>query len=139
MSATYDNPGKDDTYGTDGWNFLLNEDKTAKTSLVATNPLYNRIGVYQGAEVSILNRWRSERVSCMIDNRFYFSTFQRYLIVKRIMTLAGATFNENSFWAKDVPIDPVRDIVSSSVMGESNSIPPRPVPLLPPPTFVMVD
>ena len=75
----------------------------------------------------------------MIDNRFYFSTFQRYLIVKRIMTLAGATFNENSFWAKDVPIDPVRDIVSSSVMGESNSIPPRPVPLLPPPTFVMVD
>lgn len=139
VSATYNNPGKDDTYGTDGWNFLLNEDKTAKTSLVATNPLYNRIGVYQGAEVSILRRWRSERVSCMIDNRFYFSTFQRYLIVKRIMTLAGATFNENSFWAKDVPIDPVRDIVSSSVMGESNSIPPRPVPLLPPPTFVVVD
>ena len=139
VSATYNNPGKDDTYGTDGWNFLLNEDKTAKTSLVATNPLYNRIGVYQGAKVSILNRWRSERVSCMIDNRFYFSTFQRYLIVKRIMTLAGATFDEDSFWAKDVPIDPVRDIVSSSVMGESNSIPPRPVPLLPPPTFVVVD
>lgn len=139
VSATYNNPGKDDTYGTDGWNFLLNEDKTAKTSLVATNPLYNRIGVYQGAEVSILRRWRSERVSCMIDNRFYFSTFQRYLIVKRIMALAGATFSESSFWAKDVPIDPVRDIVSSSVMGESNSIPPRPVPLLPPPSFVVVD
>ena len=135
VSVTYTNPSydKNDTAG--GWQFLLNK----KSTLAADNPLYNRIGVYQGADVSILNRWRSERVSCMIDNRFYFSTFQRYLIVKRIMTLAGATFSENSFWAKDVPIDPVRDIVSSSVMGESNSIPPRPVPLLPPPTFVVVD
>lgn len=136
VSATYSNPGYDTgAYAADGWQFLLNK----KSTLAASNPLYNRIGVYQGAEVSILNRWRSERVSCMIDNRFYFSTFQRYLIVKRIMTLAGATFDEDSFWAKDVPIDPVRDIVSSSVMGESNSIPPRPVPLLPPPTFVVVD
>lgn len=135
VSVTYTNPSydKNDTAG--GWQFLLNK----KSTLAASNPLYNRIGVYQGAEVSILNRWRSERVSCMIDNRFYFSTFQRYLIVKRIMTLAGEEFDEDSFWAKDVPIDPVRDIVSSSVMGESNSIPPRPVPLLPPPTFVVVD
>lgn len=136
VSRSYLNPGYDTgDYAADGWQFLLDE----KSTLAASNPLYNRIGVYQGADVSILNRWRSERVSCMIDNRFYFSTFQRYLIVKRIMTLAGATFDEDSFWAKDVPIDPVRDIVSSSVMGESNSIPPRPVPLLPPPTLVVVD
>lgn len=137
VSATYDNPGYDTgAYAADGWQFLLDK----KSTLAASNSLlYNRIGVYQGADVSILNRWRSERVSCMIDNRFYFSTFQRYLIVKRIMTLAGEEFDEVSFWAKDVPIDPVRDIVSSSVMGESNSIPPRPVPLLPPPSFVVVD
>lgn len=140
VSATYSNPGKDTgDYAADGWQFLLNE----KSTLAASNPLYNRIGVYQGADVSILNRWRSERISCMIDNRFYFSTFQRYLIVKRIMSLAGVTFeNEAAFWAafkaKDVPIDPVRDLAGSLVMGESDPVPPRPVPLLPPPGLVEV-
>ena len=100
VSATYTNPGKDDTYSQAGWQHILDK----KGTLVGTNTLYNRIGVYQGGDVSTLNRWRSERVSCMIDNRFYFSTFQRELIVKRIMTLAGASFNESEFWAKDVPI-----------------------------------
>ena len=132
VSATYTNPGKDDTFSQAGWKHLLDN----KATLTATNPLYNRIGVYQGGDVSILNRWRSERVSCMIDNRFYFSTFQRELIVKRIMTLAGASFNESEFWAKDVPIDPVRDIIASPVMGEDDGIPPRPMPMLPPPRIV---
>ena len=135
VSATYSNPGYDTgIYAAAGWQFLLDK----KATLVASNPLYNRIGVYQGGDVSMMNRWRSERVSCMIDNRFYFSTFQRYLIVKRIMTLAGAAFDEVSFWAKDVPIDPVRDIAVSPVLGESNAIPPRPVPMLPPPRIVDV-
>lgn len=135
VSATYTNPGYDtDSYAADGWQFLLNK----KATLVASNPLYNRIGVYQGADVSILNRWRSERISCMIDNRFYFSTFQRYLIVKRIMSLAGAAFSEESFWENDVPNDPVRDLAGSSVMGASDPVPPRPVPLLPPPGLVEV-
>lgn len=132
VSATFANPGKDDTFSQAGWKHLLDN----KATLTATNPLYNRIGVYQGGDVSILNRWRSERVSCMIDNRFYFSTFQRELIVKRIMTLAGASFNESEFWAKDVPIDPVRDIIASPVMGEDDGIPPRPMPMLPPPRIV---
>ena len=132
VSATYTNPGKDDTYSQAGWQHILDK----KGTLVGTNTLYNRIGVYQGGDVSTLNRWRSERVSCMIDNRFYFSTFQRELIVKRIMTLAGASFNESEFWAKDVPIDPVRDIIASPVMGEDDGIPPRPMPMLPPPRIV---
>ena len=132
VSATFANPGKDDTYSQAGWKHILDN----KATLATTNPLYNRIGVYQGGDVSILNRWRSERVSCMIDNRFYFSTFQRELIVKRIMTLAGASFNESEFWAKDVPIDPVRDIIASPVMGEDDGIPPRPMPMLPPPRIV---
>lgn len=133
VSATYSNPGYDaETPVKEGWQHLLDN----KATLVATNPLYNRIGVYQGGDVSTLNRWRSERVSCMIDNRFYFSTFQRELIVKRIMTLAGASFNESEFWAKDVPIDPVRDIIASPVMGEDDGIPPRPMPMLPPPRIV---
>lgn len=141
VSATYYNPGYDTgTYAANGWQFLLEK----KAELAASNPLYNRIGVYQGGNVSMMNRWRSERVSCMIDNRFYFSTFQRYLIVKRIMSLAGKTFDSEAaflaaFWAKDVPIDPVRDIAVSPVMGESNAVPPRPVPMLPPPVLVEVN
>jgi hypothetical protein len=70
----------------------------------------------------------------MIDNRYYFSTFQRELIVRRIMTLAGESFYENSFWEKDVATDPVRDNISSAVMG-SDPVMPRPVPLLPPPVL----
>ena len=135
VSATYSKPGYDDpgnpAYVKEGWQHLLDN----KATLVAKNPLYSRIGVYQGGDVSILNRWRSERVSCMIDNRFYFSTFQRELIVKRIMTLAGKTFDETEFWAKDVPIDPVRDVVSSPVMGEEDPVVPRVMPMLPPPVF----
>ena len=126
----YDDPGQGDQYIKQGWQHLIDQ----KASLVLSNPLYNRIGVYQGGEVSVLNRWRSEEISCMIDNRYYFSTFQRELIVRRIMTLAGESFSESSFWAKDVATDPVRDNISSAVMG-SDPVMPRPVPLLPPPVL----
>lgn len=131
-------------YGHDnvGWKHLL-DGVNAKTSLVEKNSLYNRIGIYQGGHVSTRNRWRSERVSCMIDNRFYFSTYQRELIVRRIMSLAGVSLTDEAFytmfWAKDVPIDPVRDVVSSSVMGNSDPVVPRPVPMLPPPRIVIND
>ena len=52
---------------------------------VARNPDYGRIGIWQGCSKSIYHRWRSEKISCMIDNRPYFSTWQRILIVRRIM------------------------------------------------------
>ena len=83
----------------------------------------------------MFNRWRSERDSCMIDNRFYFSTWQRMIIVKRIMTLSGDTFNVDSFWAKDDPTDPVRDRTSSSAYGQKSRVPVRTVPVLPPPVM----
>ena len=82
----------------------------------------------------MFGRWRSEKISCMIDNRYYFSTWQRMLIVKRIMTLSGSSFDVNSFWEKDIPTDTVRYVISSKVMGE----PPLRVlemPLLPPPVL----
>lgn len=60
----------------------------------------------------MFNAWRSERVSCMIDDRQYFSAWQRYLIVKRIMTLSGdlSSFSFDRWLAKDVTIDPLRDL-----------------------------
>ena len=75
----------------------------------------------------------------MIDNRFYFSTWQRYLIVNRITSLAGlAQVDIATFLASDVPTDPNRDGGSGVMlpMGVSNRVPPRPVPMLPPPGLV---
>ena len=127
VSPTYANPGwKDD---------LLTDDLVVKPSLVEKDSRYGRIGIYQGGDVSMFNRWRSERISCMIDNRFYFSTWQRMIIVKRIMTLCGGTFDIDSFWAKDDPTDPVRDQISSSVIGNAHPLPVREMPLLPPPVL----
>ena len=73
------------------------------------------------------NVWRSEKVSGMIDNRPYFSAWQRYLIVQRIMTLTGDAdaFSFDSWLAKDNPVDPIRDGVAtrSSFCLESGSVP----------------
>lgn len=103
-------------------------------SLVERDPGYGRIGVYQGGGTKMFGRWRSEKISCMIDNRYYFSTWQRMLIVKRIMTLSGSSFDVNSFWEKDIATDPVRDVISSKVMGE-HPLRVREMPLLPPPVL----
>ncbi len=100
---------------------------------------YGRIGVFQGGDVSMFYRWRSEKISCMIDNRFYFSTWQRRLIVNRIMGLAGLTEPTFAdFLAKDVPDDPIRDGGGSPVMlpeGLVNNIPPKPMPMPAPPVL----
>lgn len=134
------------SYSYTPWDYLLKtnhgslDSGEVRDDLVTTDPNYGRIGVFQGADVSMFNRWRSEKISCMIDNRFYFSTLQRYLIVERIMKLAGVIANNrftrlswDDFFLHDVTTDPVRDQVNSSVKGVSDRIPPREVPMLPPP------
>ena len=90
------------------------------SSLVAQDARYGRIGVFQGAGGGCLfGRWRSEKISCMIDNRFYFSAWQRYLITKRIYTLSDdlASFTFEGWLAKDVTVDPVRDATNSAAPG----------------------
>ena len=127
ISATSSNPGwKSD---------LLDKNNNVLSSLTEKDSRYGRIGVYQGAEVSMFYRWRSERVSCMIDNRFYFSTWQRMIIVKRIMTLSGSTFDKDVFWAKDDPTDPLRDVGSNAPYHQKGLAPIRTVPMLPPPVL----
>ena len=78
----------------------------------------SRVGRFQGGLLYALGRWRSEFVSCMIDNRFYFSLWQRMLIVKRIMSLAGETFDLQEFYNNDVPYDPARDSQASSAPAQ---------------------
>ena len=103
-------------------------------TLVAKDPNYGRIGIFQGGRYALYGRWRSEMISCMIDNRCYFSAWQRMLIVKRIMSLSGSTFDAASFWANDVTVDPVRDVQSSPVMG-GIELPRRVMPPLAPPVL----
>lgn len=79
----------------------------------AMNPDYGRIGIYHGAKSSLYYRWRPEPISCMIDNRPYYNTWSRILIVRLIMTKAGETFNMADFRAKDVTVDPVRPAAGS--------------------------
>ena len=87
----------------------------------ARNPDYGRIGIWHGGHTSLYYRWRSEKTSCMIDNRPYFSTWQRILIVRRIMTKAGETFDMDDFIAKDVTVDPIRPVVSATASAEERS------------------
>ena len=78
----------------------------------------SREGIFQGGGLCALGRWRSEIVSCMVDNRLYFSLWQRILIVKRIMSLAGETFDLQDFYDKDVPYDPHRDSQAASAPAQ---------------------
>ena len=125
-------------YATVPWQDLLDR----KTSLVELDTRYDRIGRFQGAYTHIFNNWRSEKISCMIDNRPYFSTWQRALITKRIMEMAGDSFDLDAFLATNDPTDPIRDNNSTSShimptdgnMGRYVEI----MPLLPPPVLTEI-
>ena len=105
-----------------------------KETLVARDPHYERIGVFQGGDGFMFGRWRSEKISCMIDNRCYFSAWQRILIVKRILEKTGETFSLDAFLAADKTDDPVRDGTSSGT--QSINIPnAEKVDFLPSPVF----
>lgn len=119
-------------YSPTPWDNLLSK----KDELVASDSRYSRIDTYQGGQGNILNRWRCEKVSCMMDNRFYFSTWQRMLIVKRIKSLAGESFDEEDFFSRDVTTDPNRDVPSAApAVVPASCVPSHPMPMLPPPVL----
>jgi hypothetical protein len=106
---------------------------------VARNPDYGRIGIWHGAHSSLYFRWRSEKTSCMIDNRPYFSTWQRILIVRRILEKVGETFDMDGFIAKDDTFDPVRPAADASAAdrakARSRALMIPEMPMLPPPVL----
>ena len=108
------------SYNTVPWQELLDNQQ----QLMSTDTHYERIGVYQGGDVCMFGRWRNERISCMIDNRFYFSAWQRYLIVKRIMKISGDldSFSFESWLSQDKTDDPIRDNSSSTIRNYTPGI-----------------
>lgn len=109
-----------------------------RDELVQRDANYGRIGIYQGGGTYLYGRWRSEKISCMIDNRFYFSAWQRYLITRRIFTLSGdaADFSYAAWLAADVTSDPVRDRTGLAAQERSVSGPIHEGAPLPPPGLV---
>jgi hypothetical protein len=57
----------------------------------------------------------------MIDNRPYYSAWQRILIVRKIMEKTGETFDMDEFIAKDVTLDPIRPVVPATASPEERS------------------
>lgn len=70
---------------------------------------FPKVGYYEGAMGYGRNIWRSEIISCMIDNRKYFNAYSRQLIVERIKYLAGETFSYDDFLDRDVNYDEILD------------------------------
>ena len=80
-----------------GWNISTSatenpwkELDAAKDGLVKADARYGRIGTFEGGLAEVLRGvWRSEKVSVMMDNRPYFSTWQRALVYQRLMRITG--------------------------------------------------
>ena len=89
------------------YNVALNLSVTSERSLVPWARFfetdgYSHVGIYEGGGTFMSGMWRSEYMSCMIDNREYFNSQSRYLIVKRIMDMCGEEFTFEQFLAKDI-------------------------------------
>lgn len=63
---------------------------------------YTRPGVTEGAYGYKSGIYRSEITSCMTNGQPYFNAISRELIVKRILKIAGETYNLDAFIQKDV-------------------------------------
>lgn len=66
---------------------------------------FPKVGKFEGGGLYAYGIYRSEKNSCMTDNRRYFNAYSRYLIAQRIMTLAKEIFNYDLWLEKDVNYD----------------------------------
>jgi len=73
---------------------------------------YSRVGAFEGAYYYSLGAWRSEQTSCMINNIPYFSAPSREAAVKKIMRVAGGTYNLDNFVASDTQKAPTAAVLS---------------------------
>ncbi|WP_300699494.1 M64 family metallopeptidase [Bacteroides sp.] len=66
-------------------------------------PEYSHVGIFEGGYYYPQGVTRSEDISCMDDNRPYFNTQSRYLIVERILQATGeGELTYQKFFDKDV-------------------------------------
>lgn len=87
------------------------------------------VGMYEGAYMYAQGVWRSEYISIMDDNRPYFNTISRELIVRRIMSLSGQEFSLDDFIANDIIED---STIEASAKSKSGTATEKKLPLCEP-------
>ncbi len=91
------------------------------------HPQYPNVGLYEGAYYYKEGVWRPEETSCMIDNRSYYNAPSRWLIVSRIMNIAGIDFTFEDF----VKSDNAQKVQMSYTKAlEQTSLPPLAPPVI---------
>ena len=111
-----------------GWNLTVDTDSIPWQSFRG-KPGYEKVGLYEGGSGYFYGIWRSELISCMIDNRFYFNASSRELIVKRIKSLAGESYSLEEFMSKDSDYDPTGK-ENRTVTAGARVMPPTAPPVL---------
>lgn len=77
------------------------------------------ISLYPGAVMYSSGVYRSEQISCMVDNRPHFNTQSRWQIYRRIMISAGLTPTLEDFMSRDVEkVQPTSPLTKSPVKME---------------------
>ncbi len=89
------------------WGYSLNVSSTANRNEVPwkrffTASGYGHVSIISGAYYYQSGAYRSESNSCMIDNRKYFNSQSRYMMVERILSIAKEEFSLDKFISKDV-------------------------------------
>lgn len=80
---------------------------------------YEAVGMFEGACLYNFGVWRSEYISCMHDNRYYYNAPSREAIVRRIMRASGKTFSMDDFISKDkVRSDNTKSSTKSDYVSE---------------------
>lgn len=97
---------KDDLDKWHKYNHFLNMSTTDDKNMVPwkaflDHPEYPQVSIIEGGYYYTNGTWRSETISCMMDNRLYYNTQSRYLIMKRIMNIAGEEFDMDFFIQHD--------------------------------------
>ena len=111
-----------------GWNLTEDTDSIPWQSFRG-KPGYEKVRLYEGGSGYFYGIWRSELISCMIDNRFYFNASSRELIVKRIKSLAGESYSLEEFMSKDSDYDPTGK-ENRTVTAGARVMPPTAPPVL---------
>lgn len=85
------------------WNVSAsNQKEEAPWGMLIGQKDYGHVSFHLGGYYYKYGVWRSEVISCMEDNRLYFSSISRLAIVKRILEVAGEEFTLEKFIENDI-------------------------------------
>ena len=134
--SIFNNPIRDEHYWTVPFSRNLTYDASDYEWSWMREKNYDQEGIYEGGYAKYKTGvWRPEIISCMFDNRPYFNAWSRYLIMERVYTVCGESFNQAVFLAKDSGqsswSDPDTRVSDETVYGG----PVQFVPMLPPPVI----